>query len=323
MTDIDSDLYREDPDAPGRQRFPEDEGPGGKWGTTVVKYADEAMFTAVPLASGAPVEPKVTLVHMTPRPLQVMAAASEMYQGRPVHNPENIDVLTALEWLDSATKNKLQAPLEFIDLHFLIEGVSRAFTHQLVRQRTAVYVQESLRFAVKENAVLEVVTPPSIASLKDDAPQRVIWEGAVRHVADSYNALINAGIPAEDARGLLPTNIATRVHYKTNLRNLAEQAGVRLCSQAQYEWKLVWQLMLDAIRAYGPAIESWQQIAICKLFKPVCFSTGKCEFMAPTDRWCIIRDRVEAHHEKGEGPAYWSDIDPREPLHASAARRPR
>ena len=34
------------------------------------------------------------------------------------------------------------------------------------------------------------------------------------------------GVPAEDARGLLPTNIATRLHYRTDLRNLVNTAGM-------------------------------------------------------------------------------------------------
>lgn len=289
----------------------------------VARYADEAMFTAVPLdgSIGEPVTPKVTLVSMTPNPIRTLAAASEMYQGRPVRDPGEVSRTVALEWLSSATKNKLQAPLEFVDLHLLIEGVSRGFTHQLVRQRTAVYVQESMRFAVKEDAAFEVVTPPSIAILAGDDPRRVIWNVTVDHIAASYNQLINAGIPAEDARGLLPTNIGTRIHYKTNLRNLADQAGVRLCSQAQAEWKLVWAEIVKAILTYGPESERWQQREIVKLFKPVCYQTGKCEFMAPTDRYCVIRDRVEAHHRAGDDPDTWSDIDPREPLHAMAARR--
>jgi flavin-dependent thymidylate synthase len=246
-----------------------------------------------------------------------------MYQGRPVTDPGQVSRTLALEWFQAAQKNKLQAPLEFIDLHFLIENVSRGFTHQMVRQRTAVYVQESMRFAVKENAGWEVVMPPSIERLNDDDPARVIWSNAVARLGDTYNQLINAGVPAEDARGLLPTNIGTRLHYKSNLRNLAEQSGVRLCSQAQNEWKKVWAEMVKAILTYGPESERWQQREIVKLFKPVCYATGKCEFMAATDRYCIIRDRVEAHHRNGDAPDTWSDIDPREPLHAMAARRVR
>lgn len=292
----------------------------------IVKWADRAMFRAEAdpeAAAGEPVVPRVVLISMTPNPLEVMAAAAELYRGRIVREVSQLTAEQCLFWWDEMTKTKLHAPLEYIDLHFFIEGVTRAFTHQLVRQRTAVYVQESLRFAVKENAAMEVQLPPSLVGLKDDDPRRIIWENTIRIIGENYMQLINAGVPAEDARGLLPTNITTRVHYKTNLRNLAEHAGLRLCSQAQQEWKLVWNEMIRAIRNYGPESERWQQREICKLFKPICYQTGKCEFNGENDRWCVIRERVQAHHRQGDHPSTWDDISPLEPLlHGAAIQEP-
>lgn len=303
--------------------FPEDKGPDGKWTgrKEIRRWADEAMYFAEPDQSVGVlghVEPCVTLVSMTQDPLRVMAAATELYRGRVVRDPSEISRETAKLWLADMTKTTLSAGLEFIDLHFLFEGVTRAFTHQLVRQRTAVFVQESMRFAVKTDAQWEVAIPPSIAALKEDNPQRLVWEDAVAHTTIRYNALIDSGVPAEDARGLLPTNITTKVHYKTNLRNLADHAGMRLCSQAQYEWKQVWRGIVKALQDR----HDWQTDAIVsQLFKPVCYRTGKCEFMAATDRHCSIRERVEAHHAAGEPPAVWLDINPMEPLTEGAARR--
>ena len=292
-------------------------------GTQVVRYADEAMYRATPLTEpGEPVTPRVTLVSMTANPLRVMAAASQLYKGDVVSNPDEIPVELARAAFHDMTKTTLQAPLEFIDLHFLIEGVTRAWVQQLTRQRTAVYVAESLRFSVRENVVWEVMMPPSVAGLKEDDPNRVIWQDTISRIGWAYNALVNNGIPAEDARGLLPLNIATRVHYKTNLRNLAQHSGMRLCSQAQQEWKIVWEEMIHAIWGYGPDSERWQQSAIISLFKPICYQTGQCGFHASSDRYCVIRDRVDAHHAKGEAPDTWSDINPLEPLQATAARRP-
>jgi flavin-dependent thymidylate synthase len=283
------------------------------------------MHHAVPdtlAAAGHDVEPQVTLISMTRDPLRVMAAASDLYRGEPRHSPDEISQAMAERWLNEMGWTALQTPLEFIDVHLFFEGVTRAFTHQLVRQRVgASYVQESLRFAVKDNAVIETRMPPSIAKLKNDDPKRVTWLDAVAKVSWAYNALIADGIPAEDARGLLPTNITTRVHYKTTLRGLAQHSEVRLCSQAQYEWKEVWRGIINAILAYGPEEERWQQREITKLFRPICYRTGKCEFMGSNDRWCAIRERVEAHHRKGEGSDVWNrDIDPMDALREGAAR---
>ena len=296
------------------------------------RYADVAMYEAEPLSDGEPVRPRVEVVTMTADPLRVAAAVNGIYSGH-IWLPSDITKDMALAFAADCLNSKIAAPLEWIQVGLLISGVSRAFTHQLVRQRTATFAQESLRFAVKPNAGTEVVLPPSLEGTDGGEPlgaessreewQRNVWDQAVQHIGEAYLHLVDSGIPAEDARGLLPTNIATRVHYRTNLRDLIEHAGLRLCSQAQHEWKLVWLEIIKAIGSYGPEADHWQQREITRLFRPVCYRTGKCEFMGAADRYCVIRDRVEAHHAKGEPPAVWVDIEPHEPLHRLAAVDPR
>jgi flavin-dependent thymidylate synthase len=288
-------------------------------GNEIRRWADEAMYRAEPVKP----EPRVTLIDMTRRPLQVVAAAAETYRGGVYRDPRDITRGQALEWIEGFKDSKISAPMEWVSLSFYIEGVTRSFTHQLVRQRTATFVQESLRFAVKENAAMEIAEPPSLIGKADDHPWRLTWNAATSYAAQAYNRLVDNGMPAEDARGILPHSITTRVHYHTDLRNFYDLAGMRLCSQAQYEWKLVWNEFIKAIRAYGPTEDRWQQEAISQLFKPVCYQTGHCGFNGPADRWCVIRDRVNAHSEAGDRPDTWTDIGPLEPLHQAAARRPR
>jgi flavin-dependent thymidylate synthase len=270
----------------------------------LVRWADEAMYEAAPVAGERSEDgnyyPVVTLVQMTRQPIRTMAAAAELYRGNAVVDPEDVDHESAMLWWEDMTRTRLKAPLEFIEFHFLIENVPRSFTHQLVRQRTAVYVQESQRFAVKEDESFEVRIPPSIAAReRKDHGAREVWEHVVSVVAEAYGDLVNHyGIPAEEARGLLPTDILTKVHYHTNLRNLAEHAGNRLCTQAQFEWRLVWTGMIREIRLFAKRTggSQWEHDAIADMFRPICYQTGKCEFMAETDRYCQIRERVENFH---------------------------
>jgi flavin-dependent thymidylate synthase len=286
--------------------------------TDMERWADKAMYSAVPMRQGdRGVQPIVTLVNATSMPLRSMAAATDMYSGHVTRKPGEVPREVAEAALEDMTRTVLKAGLEFIDFHFLIEGVTRAFTHQLVRQRSAVYIQESMRFAVKEDAAVEVGLPPSLAVLKEDDPRRVVWTDEIERMGETYNRLVSSGVPAEDARGLLPTNITTRVHYKTSLRGLLEHSGLRLCTQAQFEWRLVWAGIIQAINRHesfgtGYGSDCWEFQAIAKLFKPVCYRTGKCEFMASVDRACSIRDRVEAHHQNGEPSTVWVDIQTRE-----------
>jgi hypothetical protein len=271
------------------------------------KYkADPAMFEAHPMHVNPAVGAGVHLLWATPDPLGAVASMWRMYKGIPTYRLSEVpDEDRAAAWADMH-KTHLQAPLEAIKLHFFIEGVDRAFTHQLVRQRTAVYAQESLRFAVKEDLVRDSTLPPSIIACGDQSQEQMMWEAVLHSIEQTYMALIERGIPAEDARGLLPQCVATRVHYITDLRNLIGHAGNRLCTQAQFAWRDVFRQIVKSIMKYGDDIDhakitygrgdDWQFKLIAKdeFFKPICFALGHCAFEAVIDRQCVIRSRVQA-----------------------------
>jgi flavin-dependent thymidylate synthase len=305
----------------------------------VAKYADSAMYKAEVMQKDASgdIKPRVYLLSMTPDPLGVIAAGSMMYEGKVVRSLTGVTDVHRRHYYQQIMKTHLKAPFELVDFHFMIEGVTRSFTHQMVRQRTAVFMQESLRFAVKEDAASAVALPPSLESTEGKTARemtlhpevvnicRDIWDESIVSTDAAYQKLINMGMPAEDARGLLPHAITTRLHYKTNLRNLLEHAGNRLCTQAQMEWRLVWMQIVQAISKYrsGLYAQEWQQDELSKIFKPICYLTGKCEFMAEFDRYCSIRERVENHHHAGVLSQDWSDIKPQEwMLDPAAARQP-
>jgi flavin-dependent thymidylate synthase len=250
-----------------------------------------------------------------------------MYRGDPIYNMQEItDEQRTWAW-EELSKTRLNTPLEGVQVKFMLEAVTRSFTHQLVRQRVgAYYVQESLRFAVKKGLANETALPPSI-SRTDEGPGK-IWQETVETIEAAYEGLVNAGIPAEDARGLLPHAVTTRVIYTTNLRSLFEHAGNRLCTQAQFEWRAVFMGMMKAMREfpgnqyYVPSSQrskndlnrvwrgdGWQWDIIATptpmTFAPICYKTGKCEFMSQLDRGCSIRERVQKFHEAGVESKHW------------------
>lgn len=301
-------------------------------------WADEAMFKAEPLKASD--GPKVYLIWMTPDPLGAVAAMAKMYKGEVVRSLSDVTHDERREYMEQIMRTKLKAPLEAVKLHFMVEGVTRSFTHQMVRQRTAVYAQESLRFAVKEDMGEGVAYPPSLMGVEDpgeyewptnEQTMKAIWDGVVNTVDQGYNRLVNMGMPAEDARGLLPHNITTRLNYVTDFRALLDHAGNRLCTQAQFEWRIVLSQLAQAIRTYQPhgavaasmagnidavdqsllgamdASDAWQFEALSDTLRPVCYNTGKCEFMADFDRKCSIRERVEANHNIGRPSSEWGE----------------
>ena len=289
----------------------------------VTRWGDDAMYAAAPIKKeGITVRPKVHLLWGTPDPLGAVAAVGRMFKGIPTYDLADItDEERRLYW-EETFKSHLRAPHEFIQLHFFVEGVTRSHTHQMVRQRTATFAQESLRFAVKDNLAEEVALPPSIVT--EDALK--VWSDTVAEISAAYNRLVDAGIPAEDARGLLPHATTTRLHWRTNLNDLLHHAGNRLCTQAQFEWRYMMIEVIKAIKNYKSGPEcyeceaqgigrphpdawQWQLIAepTAQTFAPICYHTGKCEFKAIFDRACSIRDRVEAFAEAGIPAEQWGE----------------
>src|SRR6516225_12096528 len=129
----------------------------------IQKWADAAMFKAAPIDKES--GPRVQLLSCNSDPLGTIAAAAKMYKGEYVETLAQITDDERRHYLSDVRKNVLAAPLEFVNFHFIISGVTRGFTHQMVRQRTATYTQESTRFAVKED--VPVGRPPSLAGTVD------------------------------------------------------------------------------------------------------------------------------------------------------------
>ena len=290
----------------------------------VVRWGDDAQYLSAPIRrnENGKIVPQATLLWATPDPLGAIAAVGRMFKGIPTYDLADItDDERRLYW-EETFKSHLRAPHEFVQFHFMIEGVTRSHTHQMVRQRTATFAQESLRFAVKSNLADEVPLPPTIVAGSDMAET---WEAALKSVQWFYDELINNGVPAEDARGLLPHAVTTRLHWRTGLNDLLHHAGNRLCTQAQFEWRVLMVSIMKAIREYQPSgfnqdhqhKNSWQFELIGtptpQTFAPICYQTGKCEFRAIFDRPCSIRDRVDAFERNGVSSEEWWDDLPAVP----------
>lgn len=304
------------------------------------KSGDKQQYDAEP-HQGDPdmgVTPTVKLMWMTPDPLGAVASFNAIYSGRVIRDLGDVTDDDRYQALADVQQTHLQAPLEAIKLHFLIEGVDRAFTHQLVRQRTAVYAQESMRFAVLGDLVDATTLPPSLAGtsgawvrehekdehlsydeMKESIPysyatpeqrQRMKWDWAIDNIDRVYHELVEGGMPAEEARGLLPHATATRIHFITDMRNLKDHAGNRLCTQAQFHWRQVFSQMVNEVRTHGDGRgDDWQfrALADSALFRPVCYQLGHCPFKASFDRACSIRERVDGLAAQGVPSSQWDD----------------
>lgn len=143
---------------------------------------------------------------------------------------------------------------EFVSYTFLVEGVSRAYTHQQVRTRAASYAQQSLR--VVDAGDFEFVWPERLINFENSAVLHIV-ERVLNDIKQAYRAMRACGVDAEDARSILPTNIATNIVCRFNLRTLAELATSRTGGRTQGEYRAVLNAMVDRVLEVHPWAEQF------------------------------------------------------------------
>jgi len=168
--------------------------------------------------------------------------------------------------------------IEHVVFTFGISGVSRTLSHQLVRHRAGVaFDQQSQRYVTFKKAA--TMLPHTIAEA--EAEVRGAYEGAVDGAMSLYGDLVEAGIPAEDARFVFPNATRTNLVMTTNLRALIHMSGLRLCTMAQWEIRRLFQLIRHEIFQVSPFLGSF--------LAPKCVPLGYCDEMNNRDGHCPIR----------------------------------
>lgn len=194
---------------------------------------------------------QVTLLTYTPEPDKVVAAAARLCYS-PQSGTELMEDFSeeqAQSFLARLSSHGHASPMEHASFTFAVDGVSRALSHQLVRHRIASYSQKSQRY-VKENG-FDYIIPPSVEA---NPEQKRAFTQLMQEIADGYAAALAAGIPAEDARYLLPNATATNLVITMNARSLHNFFRLRCCVRAQAEIRELAQYMLAEVKRVAPAL---------------------------------------------------------------------
>ena len=83
-------------------------------------------------------------------------------------------------------------------------------------------------------------------------------ESLVNTIAQTYEAMINMGVCAEQARMILPQNMYTEWYWTGSLFAFARVCGLRLKKDTQYETRLIAQQINDAVEPLFPI--SWKAL---------------------------------------------------------------
>ena len=194
----------------------------------------------------------VELLYHTPDPERAIATAARLCYA-PVGAAELMETMSedrVRSVLSTIMKSGHFSTLEHASYTFAVDGVSRALTHQLVRHRIASFNQQSQRY-VKFTSGLATVKPESIAQ---DEVASAVFDEAVSAAISAYEKLIAAGIPAEDARYLLPNAAETKIVITMNVRELLHFFELRCCNRAQWEIRDMAHRMLELARPTAPFV---------------------------------------------------------------------
>jgi thymidylate synthase (FAD) len=148
--------------------------------------------------------------------------------------------------------------------NFLITGVSRSFTHELIRHRHFSYSQLSQRYVDESES--EFIEPDVIAA---DPELHATWCAAVEASRRAYDGLVAglverfAGIPEatlrrkmarQAARSVLPNATETKIFVTGNARALRHFLELRGSEHAEVEIRKVALAVLDIMRREAPSL---------------------------------------------------------------------
>ena len=140
-----------------------------------------------------------------------------------------------------------QSIMEHASFTFRVEGASRVLLAQLTRHRLASFSVQSQRYCgVKPDWVV---------------PQTIVDTGYKRDYLQMCGlcyelmcGMIRDGVPAEDARYIIPQGVICKLIVTMNARELLHFFELRCCNRAQWEIRQMAIRMLEICRQCAPAL---------------------------------------------------------------------
>lgn len=206
---------------------------------------------------------KVTLISHSPEPMRSLYMAyrtcySALTPQQVLTRVED-DRITEAEmrnFIEERLKTGHASPLEQISFEFGISGVSRAFSHQFVRHRVGIsFEQQSQRYVTYKGGRFPYTVPDTV----ERAGMTSEMEELLSEVGALYEKMVAAGVPAEDARFLLPNATNTNFKITVNFASLLHICDLRLCTRAQWEFRKVAALMRSEVMKVVPQLGRYLQ----------------------------------------------------------------
>lgn len=164
--------------------------------------------------------------------------------------------------------------MEHLNFTFAVEGVSRSLLAQLTRHRHFSFSVQSQRYVKfgsdDKSGGMDYITPHTVSESSNSIE---VYEVAIDELIDTkvpdlykqamdsaqgyYDELRQAGVPAEDARMVLPNAATCNLVMTGNLRSILDFCSKRLSKQAQHEIRMLAEKLRDEVVAVEPWTEGF------------------------------------------------------------------
>ncbi|MCD6414928.1 MAG: FAD-dependent thymidylate synthase [Candidatus Diapherotrites archaeon] len=193
----------------------------------------------------------VELINYTPDPERTCAVAAYASTHEKLDDEmfKNLDRKRVERVLRNIISRGHLSVIEHASFTFNISGVSRVVTHELVRHRLASYTQQSQRYVKLGEGNYTI--PDTI---KENPELLKAYKETIDNSFESYKNLLEQGIPAEDARYVLPNATHTSIVVTMNARSLLHFFTLRCCYRAQWEIRQLADAMLAEVKKVAPVI---------------------------------------------------------------------
>lgn len=165
---------------------------------------------------------KVTLVTHTPFPLDVLLFTKST---RLDMTPGLFDTIAKMPMADKEREiaymaKTIRSSWEFVDIIFLVEGITRPTAQQMTRTRNASFAMQSQRVAD--------VSKMAVSCPFDEGTENYRkFMHSARVAGSAYKEITESGGDKQDARGILPQNVTCNLVAKYNLRNFVDLCAAR------------------------------------------------------------------------------------------------
>lgn len=195
----------------------------------------------------------ILLNDTTEFPLQKIGETAGICWGAPVD-----DVTKNIKRAKDCIKSDHGRTLEWVNIELIIESVSARCMREIGRHCVGTsYLQSSTRYIDESNFVFYV--PPKC----NDSAE---YSDTMVTIHQSYQNMLNSGIPGEDAANILPLGMYSKMIWKINLRSMVNFMQKRLCMRALNEIRTFAVMIKDILSARN---EEWDWI-VKSLFVPGC-----------------------------------------------------